>query len=163
MTRRIIVTILTLLIGTSVFSQNRQALFMQAEYQFLKYNYLTIGLGFQPKKSLLQATRKHPKYSFIGWTANYSKKLENSDWGASIQTIMYTASTSGPFGIGLEGNYKSVNNTNHFAFKPLIGLSFPIVSIMYGYNFDFYKTKSERINQHELILGFRFPLISKKK
>jgi hypothetical protein len=123
---------------------------------------LTVGIGFQPKKTLLQATRKHSKYSFIGWTANYSKAIKNSDWGASVQTIIYTGSASGPFGIGLEGNYKSVNNTDHYCFKPLIGLSFPIISIMYAYNFDFYKIKTDRINQHEIILGIRLPVLRQK-
>ncbi len=167
--RQLSFLILTFFLYTDCFGQrksnndNIRSLFIQTEYQFLKYDYLTFGLGFQPKRTLLQAERRHSKYSFVGWTINYSKKLENADWGASIQTILYTSTADGPFGIGLEGNYKSVNNTDHFCFKPLIGLSFPFVSIMYAYNFDFYKIKADRINQHELILGLRLAILRQKK
>lgn len=157
--------ILFSLICSYGFAQNtkRSSLFLHAEYQLLKYDYLTVGLGYQPRKTKLVAERSHPKYSFVGWTLNYSKKLGNSDWGVSVQNIMYTASTSGPFGMGVEGNFKSVNNKNHFGIKPLIGLSFPVISVMYAYNFDFYEVKSERISQHELIVGIRVPVLQRKR
>jgi hypothetical protein len=161
-------TILTLAIlcTTPLFGQrpkNNRSVFIQTEYQFLNYNYLTVGLGYQPRKTLLTVTRKNSKYSFIGWTVNYSKKLENSDWGASIQNVLYSGTENGPLGIGIEINYKSINQTDHFGAKPLIGLSFPLVSIMYAYNFDFYKTESERINQHEIILGLRLAIFRQRK
>jgi hypothetical protein len=162
MSKYIATIILTIIIFSAAYSQNRQALFCQTEYQFLKYNYWTVGFGFQRPKPLLQANRMNPKYSFFGWTVNYSKTLNNADWGVSVQSIAYTGCVDGPFGIGLEGNYKSVNSTDHYCFKPLIGLSFPVISIMYAYNFDFYKIKADRINQHEIILGIRVPLIRKK-
>lgn len=120
---------------------------------------MTVGLGYQPKKTMVTLTRKHTKFTFLGWAFNYSKKLENSDWGASVQTIAYAGTANGPGAIGLEGNYKSINQTNHLSFKPLIGLSFPIVSLMYAYNFDFYKIKADRVSQHELILGLRLAMI----
>lgn len=85
--------------------------------------------------------------------------FNNKDWGLAIQSVGYSGSYEGPLGLGIEFNYKSVNQANHFGLKPIIGLSFPIWSIMYGYNFDLYKPKSERISQHEFILGFRIRVL----
>ena len=162
----LIILTLAILNTTLLFGQrpkNHRSVFIQTEYQFLQYNYLTVGLGYQPKKNLLTVARKNSKYSFTGWTVNYSKKLENSDWGASIQNVLYSGTVNGPIGIGIEINYKSINQSDHFGVKPLIGLSFPFVSIMYAYNFDFYKTVSERINQNEIILGLRLAIFRQKK
>jgi hypothetical protein len=158
---------LTLFLFTSGYAygqeeENIRSLFVQAEYQALHYNFLSVGLGYQPEKGLLNFPRKNLKFSFIGYTANFTKTLNNSDWGASVQAIGYSGATSGPLGGGLEVNYKSVKNTNHYGIKPLLGLSFPIVSIMFGYNFDFYKVPSERINQFEIIFGLRYALLRTK-
>lgn len=151
-----LLSLFLILLSTDSFSQrptNTRSLFAHVEYQFRQYDYLTVGLGYQPKKTLSTWTRKN-KYSFTGWTANYCKKLDNEDWGVSIQTLAYSAN-----GVGLEGNYKAIHHSPHYSFKPLIGLSFPFVSIMYGYNFDFYKIKEERIRPSELILGLRLAII----
>jgi hypothetical protein len=77
--------------------------------------------------------------------------------------VIYSGYAVSPAGIGLELNYKSVAQGHHFGIKPMIGLSFPIVSIMYAYNFDFYKEKEERLSQHEIILGFRLAFKRLKK
>lgn len=143
--------------------QNHRSIFIHIEYQCLNYDYMTIGIGFQPKNNFPDIVNKHPKLSFRGYTINFSKKLQNSDWGLSIQTCMYSATASGPLGIGLEANYKSINANDHICFKPFIGLSFPIISIMYGYNIDFYTIKSERLNQNEIIISARIPVFTKKK
>ena len=144
-------------------NKNHRAIFIQAEYQCINYDYMTVGIGFQPKKHLIDLTRKHPKLSFIGYTINYSKKMQNSDWGVSLQTCVYSASTSGPIGMGLEANYKSIQLKDHFCLKPFIGLSFPIVSIVYAYNIDFYKLKSDRLNQNEIIVSVRIPIFTQRK
>ena len=135
---------------------NKRSVFVQAEFQFFKYNYFTVGFGYMPRNTMLSFARQSRKYGFNGWTFNYSKKPENSDWGTSVQTIGYSGTFNAPVSVGLEINYKSVSNKDHYSFKPLVGLSCPFVSLMYAYNFDFYKTKAERIKQHELILGLRF-------
>ena len=140
--------------------ENKRALFVQWEYQFLKYNYMTVGLGYHPEKNLFSSVRKWQKYYFDGVTLNYNKKLENSDWGTSIQAIIYTGESTG---LGWEVNYKSVNQTDHFCLKPIIGLSFAFASLVYAYNFDFYKIKAERVSQHELILGLRWAVLRKKE
>ena len=129
----------------------------------MAYDYLILGPGFQPKKPLLVVQRKHPNHGFNGWTINLSKTFNLSDWGASIQRVINSSTCAGPIGIGLEFNYKSIENTNRFGFKPLIGLSFPLICVSYAYNFDFYNVASERLNQHELIVGFRFPLLKRMK
>jgi hypothetical protein len=169
MTRQFIIFLLTFILFGSTYSQdtigkriNKQALFVQAEYQFINYDFITIGLGFQPQKFFLTTTRKHPKLSFSGYTLNFNKSIKNADWGVSGQLIHYSASSSGPIGFGLELNYKNIQNQDHFGFKPLIGLSFSIVSIMYAYNFDLYNIKSDRLRQNELILGFRIPILRRK-
>ena len=142
--------------------ENRRSLFVQAEYQALHYNFLSVGLGYQPERGPLKFSRRNQKYSFIGYTANYTRQLTGSDWGASAQLVGYSAASSGPIGAGLEINYKSIKNTNHYGFKPLLGLSFPIISSMFGYNFDFYKIPSQRINQFEIIFGLRYALLRAK-
>lgn len=167
-TRNVSFVLMAIILITTncLFGQNRRnirSIFIHTEYQLLNYNFLNVGLGYQPRKNMVYFARSNPKFSFIGWTVNYTKKLENKDWGASIQAISYSGSHDGPFGLGIEVNYKSVNNKDHFCFKPLIGLSFPVFSIMYAYNIDFYDVKSERINQHELILGLRLAFVKMRK
>jgi hypothetical protein len=41
-----------------------RAFFVQTEYQFLAYNYFSVGLGYQPKKSWLKWTRRNSKFGF---------------------------------------------------------------------------------------------------
>lgn len=139
----------------SGFSQNYRGLFVHAEYQALKYNYLQFGLGFNPKKHLVAVSRKKEQYSFIGYTVSFSKSLANSDWGIALQSVAYSGNYDGPGGLGIEVNMKRISGLDHFGIKPIIGLSFPIWSVMYGYNFDLFEDKSQRISQHELILGLR--------
>ncbi|MCC6372657.1 MAG: hypothetical protein IT236_16760 [Bacteroidia bacterium] len=159
-------TIAGLLVAVSASSQankNYRAVFVHAEYQWLNYNFMNIGIGFQQKKHLVELSRHHAKFSFGGYTVNYSKKIQNSDWGLSLQSCIYSATANGPFAVGFEVNYKSIQNKAHFGAKPFIGLSFPIVSLVYAHNFDFYDVKAERLNQHELILSARIPVFRLNK
>jgi hypothetical protein len=140
--------------------ENVRSLFIQSEYQFFQYNYLSFGLGYQPSNSLFHLTRVDPEFTFHGFTFNYTKKLNNSDWGTSVQSVCYTGTEL--LGVGIEGSYRSVNYTNHFCFKPMIGFSVFFGTLMWGYNFDFYRLKSQRISQSELSLGGRIPILREK-
>lgn len=154
-----ILCLLFSLLSTTISAQDKRGLFVHAEYQFLKYDYLQTGIGFHPKKHRVKLSRSEEQYCFIGYTLSYIDNLHNKDWGVALQSVAYSGSYDGPMGIGFELNYKSINQIDHFGLKPLIGLSFPIWSVMYGYNFDLNKPKTERISQHELILGFRIRVL----
>ena len=149
-----IITILLFFGCFHCFSQDERKLEVHTDYQFLKYKYIQLGIGFAPKKHLISVNRTNKSFSFIGYRFSYSKNLNNSDWGLSTQAMVLGGHFRNLSGFGIELNYKSIDNNNHFCFKPLIGFSFPYVNAMYGYNFDFYKNKSERVSQHEIILGF---------
>lgn len=144
------------------FTQQYSGLFVHVEYQVLKYNYLQFGIGHHLKNNLIQAKRDNEQYYFSGYTISYSKSINNSDWGLVAQYIAYSGTYSGPIALGIEMNYKSVNTANHYGIKPIIGLSFPIWSVTYGYNFDLYGNKEERISQHELIVGLRLRVLKWK-
>jgi hypothetical protein len=152
----LILFICSLRIGSA---QSYNGLFVHADYQALKYSYLQVGVGHHLKNNFLQSSGKNDRYYFSGYTVSYTKNLNNSDWGLAIQYITYSGSYDGPGVFGIEANYKSVQLQNHFGMKPIIGLSFPMWSIAYGYNFDLYREKSQRISQHELVLGLRLRLI----
>ncbi len=107
-------------------------------------------------------TRHQPKHSFNGWTLNYNKFLNSEDWGGSIQYLIYEAASGGPFAMGLEYNYKLIDNKNHFGFKPIIGITIKRYTVTYSYNFDFYRIESERIRQHEINFGAHFTLLKRK-
>lgn len=154
-----ILLLLLLLPFVEVSAQDRRGIFVHAEYQFLKYDYLQAGIGFHPKKHLVNVSSTKEQYCFIGYTLSYMDNFKNKDWGVAIQSVAYGGSYDGPLGLGIELNYKSVNQTDHYGLKPIIGLSFPVWNVMYGYNFDLYKPKTERISQHELILGFRIRVL----
>ncbi len=139
----------------TTYTQDKKGIFAHVEYQVLKNDFLQFGIGFHPKKHLVNFSRRNGKYTFIGYTLNYSTQLNNSDWGLALQSVAYSATYEGPIGVGLELNMKNRSATNHFGFKPLIGLSFPMWSVMYGHHFDLNRNKMERINQHELIFGLR--------
>ena len=149
------------------FSQKSNILFIHTEYQALNYNFYSIGIGFQPKKQIFYINPRDVcykgKFKFNGFTFSFNKKLENKDWGLATQLIGYCADFKNPIGAGIELNYKSIEHSDHFSVKPLIGLSLPLISFMYGYNFDFYKIKSLRVNQHELIMGIRIPVLKRNK
>lgn len=162
MTRKSLILILLLLFTRNSFSQQYNGLFIHGEYQALKYNFIQFGIGHSIKNNFLQAVRKNEKYYFSGYTISYSKNLNNSDWGLAGQYIVYSGTYDAPSAIGLEVNYKSVQYKDHFGIKPIIGLSFPMWSVTYGYNFDLYKTKDQRISQHELIFGLRLRIIKWK-
>lgn len=152
-----LIIIITLFSCTVSFSQNSKTIFVQAECQMINDGYLSVGLGYQPRERLVYVERKHPTMSFIGWALNYTNSVKNSDWGLSLQALMCRAEYRNPIGFGLEGNFRLMSNKPHFGVKPMIGLSFPLLSILYGYNFDFCKTSNQK-SQHELTLGIRFPL-----
>lgn len=156
---RIFVLLFAFLTSLYGISQDYRGLFVHAEYQALKYNYYQVGIGFHPKKHLVSVSRKHKKYSFIGYTLSYNNHFNNSDWGLAFQTVAYSGNYDGPIGIGLEWNLKKISGANHFGLKPMLGLSFPIWSVMYSYNFDLYQNKVERISQHELTLGLRIRVL----
>jgi hypothetical protein len=152
---------LTAFLTVTVAHAQRQKLYANVEYQFINYSFLTAGLGYGA--DAMEGKYGHLKYSFVGLTVNYSRSLIYNDWGSSLQLGIYPGATHPSLGFALEGNYKSINKTNHFCFKPLIGFSFPIASLMYAYNFDFYKIKTERINQHEIILDLRLVVLRIKQ
>lgn len=145
------------------YAQGYNSVFIHAEYQAIKYNYLQFGIGYHKNLSttgMLGSIDGSTKHTFIGPTLNFSKKLNSTDWGTSIQYAAYTGKlTIFPIGLGMEVNLKNVNQVNHIGVKPIFGLAYPFLSIMYGYNIDIRKLKKERISQHELILGLRFRAI----
>lgn len=130
------------------------------EYQFLNYNYVTAGIGY------IAMHRFRGKYTgdyvFRMISMNYSRAFINEDWGAFIRFLKYSSTVNLAFVSAFEVNYKSVSKKDHYALKPLIGLNYSFVRLMYGYNFDFYTTKAERISQHELILGFHIAFLKPK-
>lgn len=148
--------IITLFFCTITFSQNNKTIFFQAECQMINVGYLSVGLGYQPI-GIASTENKHSNLSFIGWSLNYTQSVKESDWGLSLQALMCPADYRNPIGFGLEGNYRLMSEKPHFGIKPMIGLSFPLFSFMYGYNIDFCKI-SKRKSQHEFSLGIRFPL-----
>jgi hypothetical protein len=137
-------------------------IFIHADYQFLKYDYFQIGIGFNPKNHRVLINRNNESFAFLGYRFGYSKNLNNSDWGLNAQSIALQGHYGGFTGIGMEINYKSIKKINHFGFKPLVGFAFPNWNLMYGYNFDFYKEKSQRISQHEIILGVNLQIFKWK-
>ena len=137
-------------------------IYIHADYQLLKYDYFQIGIGFNPKNHRLEINRNNESFAFLGYRCGYSKNFNNSDWGLNIQSIALEGHYRGFTGIGMEINFKSINKINHFGFKPLVGFAFPNWNLMYGYNFDFYKDKSQRISQHELILGVNLQILNWK-
>lgn len=157
-----LILIIFFIVGRICFSQHYSGLFMHTEYQVLKYDYLQIGLGHSLKNNILQTNRKNDPYCFTGYTLSYSKNLNNSDWGLATQYIVYSGTYDGPIAVGIEFNYKSITKEHHFGIKPIVGLSFPIWSITYGYNFDMYGIKDQRLNQHELIVGLRLRVLKWK-
>lgn len=152
-----LIIIITLFFCTVSLSQNNKTIFVQAECQMLNDGSFSVGLGYQPIGRIDSLENKHSNFSFIGWGLNYTKSIMASDWGLSLQALVCPADYRNPIGAGLEGNYRLISNNPHFGIKPMIGLSFPIISIMYGYNIDFCKT-SKKKSQHELTLGIRVPL-----
>lgn len=148
-----ILILISLLNSLVTFSQDEGKIEIHADYQTLKYDYLQIGFGFAPKKHLISINRDNKSFSFIGYRLSYSDNVNNSDWGVALQSLVLGGDFRNFPGFGIEVNYKSVSQNSHIGIKPLIGLSFPYINIMYGYNFDLNKTKSERVSQHELIIG----------
>ena len=148
-----------------IHGQNREILFSHFEYQFLNYSYLSAGIGFTPKGIKADSKYDKDQVSDIGISINYNKNLNNDNWGLSFQFCTHPINPkmlmNQMFTMGVEVNYKSVKNTSHFGFKPIIGLTYRFVSLLYEYNFDFYKITDERISQHELILRVRIPLLKK--
>jgi hypothetical protein len=149
-------------ITTPQIKTTSRKIYIHADYQLLKYDYFQIGIGFNPKNHRVLLNRNNESFAFLGYRCGYSKNFNNSDWGLNIQSIALQGHYSGFTGLGMEINYKSINKINHFGFKPLVGFAFPNWNLMYGYNFDFYKDKSQRISQHEIILGVNLQIFKWK-
>ena len=151
-----------LILSYGCLAQNNPGLFAMFDYQVLNKRFVSIGLGWQPSTPPAYTERHDGKYSFNGYTLNYVKYTGNADWGASTQYMIYEASHIGQGAFGLECNYKSIDNSDHISLKPIIGLTFDLASISYAYNFDFYRIKSERLRQHELLIGIRMRMTGRQ-
>lgn len=153
--------------ATCAFAQkdtNRKALFVQSEYQFLNQSFVSVGIGYQPHRNVLfRVARKHPTWSFQGWAINLLRSTSSDTWGASAQALLCTATASGPFAAGVEVNYLNHDDGPHWGIKPQIGLSFPVVSVLYGYTFSVTEANDPVRNGNEIAVVLRFPVLSRSQ
>ena len=100
----ILLTIFLCFLSSLTKAQERGILFTHLEYQPFNYSFLTAGVGYSP---YIMKSNYHPegdyKYSFAGYTLNYSRSLKNNDWGTSFQLCVYPGEKDGFLAAALEG------------------------------------------------------------
>jgi hypothetical protein len=124
-------------------------------YSGFKNNFIELGIGYQP----WEVQGNYVYYPFAGFLALYELEPTRKLYGTSLNA-WYLA---GFFSCGLNINRYSDYKNDTYGLKPMIGMSFARIGIMYGYNIFLNANEISNLNTHSITIKYYYPLWKKSK
>jgi hypothetical protein len=125
-----------------------------AGYTGFNNTFLEIGAGYQP----WETASDFIKYSFAGFLALYEFDPSRKLYGISINAWYL----GGPFSCGLGINRYAERTSDTYGIKPMIGISFLRIGVMYGYNFFLTPNSISNLYHNSITFKYYFPVWKKK-
>jgi hypothetical protein len=119
-----------------------------------KSNFIEIGVGYQP----WEVKGNYVYFPFAGFIAMYEVEPMRKVYGTSLNA-WYLA---GFFSCGLSANRYSDHTNDTYGIKPMVGISFLRIGVMYGYNFFLNKNSITDLRHNTFTIKYYLPLWKKK-
>ena len=123
-------------------------------YSGLKPNMIELGVGYQP----WEVEGGFVWYPFAGFLALAEFSPDTKLFGTSLNAWYL----SGPFACGLGINRYVISDDETYGIKPMIGISFRRIGIMYGYNFYSKNNTITDLHHDSFTIKYYLPLWRKK-
>ena len=124
-------------------------------YTGLKQNMIEFGIGFQP----WEVQGFFVSYPFAGFLATYEFSPTQRLYGTNINAWYL----GGPFSFGLNLNRYSDYKKQTFGIKPMLGISFLRIGVMYGYNFFLNPNSIDGLAHNSITVKYYLPVWKKKE